>query len=88
MFTSDSCYYCRKMMRDTLSNQLVLDDIHRSYVATVVRASDRPGLVRKASIRAFPTTIIVGPDGQERDRLVGYSGPQQFRRRISLAAGS
>jgi thioredoxin-related protein len=87
VFSSDRCYYCRKMMRDTLSDPQVVADIRRGYVATIVRAADRPQLVQLAGVRAFPTTILIGPDGRERDRIVGYRSPGQFRQRLSASAG-
>jgi len=44
-----------------------------------------PKLVRKLNVRAFPTTVIVGPDETVIDSMTGFVGPDQLRTRLKLA---
>ena len=85
--TLDGCQYCRKMKAETLGNYSVLDRIEASYVAATIEASEAPKLMRTLHVRSYPTTVIVGPEGQVWGSVRGYVGPGEFRRRLdSLAA--
>ena len=79
MIESDACPWCRVFNRD------IAPIYHRSpegAVAPLVRADlngPLPAGVTLAS-RPYgtPTFILIGPDGVERDRIVGYPGDDFF----------
>lgn len=84
-FTTDSCHFCDKMQRDTLTDQEVERDIERSYVAAAVNESEYPELAAELGIRAFPTTVIVQPDGTISQVIRGYAGPDLLREELQAA---
>jgi uncharacterized protein YyaL (SSP411 family) len=83
--TMDHCYYCEKMCRETYSDDQLLQDIESEYVLASIDRERCPKLVRKLNVRAFPTTVIVGPDETVIDSMTGFVGPDQLRTRLKLA---
>ncbi len=82
---SRNCLYCRKMERDTLSNQKVMAEIQQGFVPVSVGADKNPALVNKLRVRSFPTTVIISPQDGVLDFMVGYVGPDDFQRRLDTA---
>jgi uncharacterized protein YyaL (SSP411 family) len=83
--TMDHCFYCEKMCRETYSDNRLLEDIERDYVLASIDRNRCPKLVRKLNVRAFPTTVIVGPDDTVIDSMTGFVGPDQLRSRLKSA---
>ena len=79
MIEQDSCIYCRIFNRDMAPIYAVSAE---GRAAPLIRADLRgpwPQGVTLASRPAVtPTFILIGPDGVERDRLMGYPGEDFF----------
>lgn len=82
--TMDACVYCRKMEKDTFSNNAVATDIKTKFVAANISAESRADLISKFRVKAFPTTIIISPDGEVVDYIRGYVGPEKMRQHLNL----
>jgi protein disulfide-isomerase len=85
--SSQNCLYCRKMEHETFSNQAVAAAIRANFVPVSVLAEQNPALVSKFRVRSFPTTVIISPKNGVVDYMVGYVGPDDFQRRLDMAAG-
>ena len=83
--TTASCPACEQLKRTTLADKKVLAAIDQAFVAAYVNGSDYSALVRKLHIQAYPTTVIIGPDGLVRDTIRGYLAPQPFQARLASA---
>ena len=84
--TTDNCLYCEQLKQTTFADQETLDELQRVFVLATVKASDQPSLMRKLHVEAFPTTLIVAPDGKVLDRIEGYLPAPKFRARITPIA--
>ena len=84
--TTQNCLYCRKMERDTLSNQKIVHDLQQGFVTVTVLAEKNQALAKKFRVRSFPTTVIVSPKTGVVDYMVGYVGPDEFGRRLDAAS--
>lgn len=73
--TADYCGYCRKMERDTWSDQAVSRRIQSEFVALKLDAEQNEDLVAKLGIKGLPATIIFDANGQRVQTLSGYSRP-------------
>jgi uncharacterized protein YyaL (SSP411 family) len=82
-FTADWCPPCRRMQRELFADPRVAAELSRSFVP--VRVLDRvreegrnaawvDSLQRHFRVRAFPTLVIVRPDGGPPVRIQGYPG--------------
>ena len=90
--TTTNCPSCEQLKRTTLADKKVLAAIDRAFIAAYVNGLDHPALVRKLHIEAFPTTVIIGPDGRVRDidprfpRAAAVSGPHRLLRTARVAS--
>lgn len=66
------CGYCRKMDRETWSDQRVISAVRRGFVPLHVDAALHPELVAQLRIQAYPTTILFGSDGRAIKGAPGY----------------
>lgn len=76
--TTDSCYYCKKMITDTLKNPEVNSALASYTEPTLVNAAKSPELAKRLGVRAYPTTLIISPDNRLLHRVVGYAVPAEF----------
>jgi len=81
--TTDNCQYCEQLKRTTLADPATLAELQRFFVLATVKAADQPSLMRKLQVAAFPTTVIVAPDGQVLDRIEGCLTAAKFRARLT-----
>jgi thioredoxin-related protein len=81
----EHCYHCTRMCRTTYSDNQVRQDIEGRFVLASIDSGRNPDLVRRLNVRLFPTTLIIGSDGQVIDAMPGYLGPQQLRSRLKTA---
>jgi thioredoxin-related protein len=88
---SDWCPPCKKMKADVFDMedwkkyqaenvQSVILDFPRNTQLSDVQRTYNDNLQKKFKIEGYPTYIILGPDGTERSRKVGYmvGGPSRF----------
>ena len=73
-FTTKNCYYCAKMLNETLTEKSIVAKIRQDYIPVNVNGTLSPKLVQQLKIRAYPTTVIITPDAKMKARLVGYIG--------------
>ena len=90
-FTAEWCPPCQKMKREVFSDAKSAERINRMFVP--VRVLDRtreegrnaPGVERlytRFKVEAFPTLVVVGPDGSEPVVISGYEGREETMRRL------
>ncbi|MCA8995822.1 MAG: thioredoxin family protein [Planctomycetaceae bacterium] len=84
-FTTDYCTYCRKLERDVWSSPAVSQQISENFIPVKVNASRDRFAAQKHGIRAYPTIVIVSPDGKELGRYVGYTSATTMQQRLSGA---
>ena len=73
--TSANCTYCRKMDRESWSDAGVAGRVAAGFTPLKIRAEANPDLVQALPVRAFPTTIVLSPEGQGLGVLEGYGPP-------------
>jgi tetratricopeptide (TPR) repeat protein len=91
-FSTDWCTWCRKLDAETFSDPAV-GKLMQGFVNLRVDAEkgEGPDLARRFAVRGFPTLVVVGPDGLEVDRIVGYVPAEVFQdelRRIQSGEGT
>jgi thioredoxin-related protein len=83
MFTSNNCTFCRKMIADTYSNQIV-KDLLRGRTESVMAHSDHyASLIKKLGIRGYPSSLLISPEGEVLDFMEGYVDAQEFAKRVA-----
>ncbi len=76
-FYTDWCTWCTVMDEDTYSDPGVKSQLSR-FILIKVDGDMEQELVKNYEITGYPTAILLGSDGAEADRVVGYSGPEEF----------
>jgi len=74
--TADYCGYCRKMERDTWSNQGVSQKIRDRFISLKLDAEKHADLVSRLGIKGLPTTIVFNDSGEQIQTISGYSRPE------------
>jgi len=72
------CGPCKKLDETTWKDQSVRDWLSKEAVSIKVDAEKDEKLAAKYRINAYPTVLLVRPDGTEIDRLVGYRDAKTF----------
>lgn len=72
------CGYCTKMHRETLSDDVVAQEINENFVALELDADRDRELISKFRVSSFPTTIVVAPDRRILRRISGYQGKAEY----------
>jgi thioredoxin-related protein len=78
----DGCTYCDRMIATTFSDGTVRRTVGSGFIPTAIKGSERPDLVRQLKIRSYPTTLLVSPDGEVLDMMVGYVDAAKFQQRL------
>ena len=82
----DGCLHCDKMIATTFRDIGVRQTLGTSFVAAAIKGSERPDLMDHLSIRSFPTTLLVSPEGEVLDQMVGYVDAEKFQSRLNVVA--
>ena len=80
--TSDNCRYCKKMLRETLTQPQVGRVIADHAEPYAFNATTNPELAQKLGVRGYPTTLVISPDRQLMCQIEGFVEPQEFMKRI------
>lgn len=73
--SSAKCLFCDRMKRQTFAHPRVAERLSRDFV--FVEASGKDAVGRYA-VKAYPTYLIVAPDGKEVRRSSGYRNADEF----------
>jgi TolA-binding protein len=78
-FFTTWCGPCKRMDEKTFSDAKV-QDLLNSMIAADWDAEKDPNvaLAKKYKVSAYPTLLVIGPDGNEVDRHLGYLEPAEF----------
>lgn len=76
--TSGNCHYCTKMVRETWSHPQIARAVSARYEPAILSKDSNPKLIKQLGIRAFPTTLVVSPEGKLVTHLQGFAEPQKF----------
>ncbi len=82
MFTSNNCTFCRKMIKDTYSNQGVKEMLHGRTESVLAHSDNYAALIKKLGIRGYPSSLLISPEGEVLDFMEGYVDPQAFAKRV------
>jgi len=80
-FVTDWCVWCKVQDSATYSVPEFVEYSKR-YLWVKVDAERDTLAARKYGIRAYPTVVVVRPDGLEYDRVVGYTRPADFQAQV------
>jgi len=78
-FMADWCAPCKLLDRTTWKDEQVARLVTEQAVAIKIDIDERGELASRFGVRALPTMMLVGPGGQEIDRIVGYVDPEAFQ---------
>lgn len=87
-FYADWCEPCKQMEREVYSRQDVAEAAS-TYLALKLDGERGEGLeaADKYQIRGFPTVLFFGPDGVERDRILGGVNAEDFLKALQRNRG-
>jgi thiol-disulfide isomerase/thioredoxin len=79
-FWTTYCGWCKKLDRDTFSDESVLAAME-GFLVWNVNAETPEGrrLVKRFKITTYPSLVFVDPDGSPRDLIRGYLPPDAFK---------
>ena len=77
-FYTTWCAPCRLLDKRTWTDPGVIKALEEKTVALRVDAEKETDLARRYQIEAYPSILLIKPDGTELDRLVGYRDPKTF----------
>lgn len=73
--TSTNCGYCRKMEKETWSEPAIGRLVGQNFIPLKLLADDHPEAVAALKVRAFPTTVLITPQGKAFAGKPGFMEP-------------
>ncbi len=83
--TSDHCGYCKKMEKETWNEPAIGRLVERGFVPLKLHASQHPEEVAALKVRAFPTTVLITPQGKAFAGKPGFMEPLELTRLLKPA---
>jgi len=79
-FETDWCIWCDRLDKDTYTDEGVIDFAEQNFISIKIDAekNNGPAQKKKYRVRGYPTILLLGPSGNELDRIVGYRPPKEF----------
>ncbi len=77
-FGAKWCGFCKKLDRETFSQESVVRFVNDSFVAVQIDVDKEPELARKYEIGGLPTVVFLSPGGEVLARLEGFRPPDTF----------
>jgi len=77
-FHTGWCSWCRKLERETYSNDEVASLLNDNFICLKINAEEHPNLMTSYRIPGYPTVLFVSPEGEEMGRIMGYNPPDIF----------
>ena len=85
-FRSEACSPCVRMDREVFSDVRVASELTRYYVPVRIDVRQAPKLAQQYGVTAYPTDVIVTPEGKEIGRSVGFLPRTDYVARLSRIA--
>ena len=76
--STNHCFFCNKMESETYVHPQILASIQELFVTAKIKKEQNPELVVQLGIRAFPTTLLIAPNGNLVARIEGFADPKKF----------
>lgn len=86
-FYADWCAPCRRMLDETYKDSQVLSELE-DFVFLKIDTDDDPGIAKRFGVAAIPDARVLGPDGTEVARFVGFKTPDQVLKVPSWRPGN
>lgn len=77
-FYTTWCGPCKMLDKNTWTDAAVIQMLEQKTVALRIDAEKEAALSKRYKIEAYPSVLLIHPDGTELDRLVGYRDPKSF----------
>jgi thiol-disulfide isomerase/thioredoxin len=77
-FYTTWCGPCKLLDKNTWTDAAVIQLLEQKTVALRIDAEKEVALSKRYKIAAYPSVLLIKPDGTEIDRLVGYRDPKVF----------
>jgi thiol-disulfide isomerase/thioredoxin len=77
-FYTTWCGPCKMLDKNTWTDADVIKLLEQKTVALRIDAEKETKLAERYKIEAYPSVLLIKPDGTELDRLVGYRDPKTF----------
>lgn len=77
-FYTTWCSPCKMLDKTTWTDVKVIQLLEQKTVALRIDAEKETALAAHYKIQAYPSVLLIKPDGTEIDRIVGYEPPGQF----------
>jgi beta-lactamase regulating signal transducer with metallopeptidase domain len=78
VFTTQDCYWCKRLLATTLRNSAVDLVLKRYFVSVYLDAEKEAALCKKVRIESYPTLVIAAPDGKILVTQEGYIDGGEF----------
>lgn len=86
--TSDHCGYCRKMERTTWTDPGVAGLVAAGAVPLKLDRDRHPEEVAALRVRAYPTTVVLSPQGRGLAGAAGFQSPEELTELLRAAMQS
>jgi thioredoxin-related protein len=86
-FQAPWCPACRRMTRETWSDQEVADLLEQRYLVLNLNVEEHPEVARAFDVFAVPDARVLDTQGRERARFPGYRRPDQVLPLFDAASG-
>ena len=83
--TSENCGYCRKMERQSWSDADIAKQVMAGFVPLKLDAKQNRREVEALHIRAFPTTVLLSPEGKVLGGAAGFLSPEKLTKLLVAA---
>lgn len=77
-FYTTWCGPCKMLDKTTWTDPKVIELLDKKTVALRIDAEKETALSKRYKIEAYPSVLLIKPDGTEIDRIVGYEAPEPF----------
>jgi thiol-disulfide isomerase/thioredoxin len=84
-FYTTWCGPCKMLDKTTWTDAAVIQLLEQKTVALRLDAEKETALSKRYKIEAYPSVLLLKPDGTEIDRLVGYKEPKAFMEDFNAA---
>lgn len=77
-FTSDACPPCRRLEKNVFSQPSFAYSLTQEFVPVKVNVSRFPQIAQHYGVRAWPTDLMLAPNGQELHRMISPQNANQY----------